>query len=69
MSIKELMLKSGGKWLFTLQDKSKWIIDLDNMLFDNYKWYNKVGTIESDLDMEQFDNFMKQSKTIRKIGV
>ena len=30
---------------------------------------NKVGTIESDLDMEQFDNFMKQSKTIRKIGV
>ena len=69
MSIKELMLKSGGKWLFTLQDKSKCIIDLDNMLFDNYKWYNKVGTIESDLDMEQFDNFMKQSKTIRKIGV
>jgi hypothetical protein len=48
-----------GKWLVTLPDKSKWVLDLDNMLFDNYKWYKEVGTLESEL--EDIENFKKGS--------
>lgn len=69
MSIKDFMLKSGGKWLFILKDKSKWIIDLDKMIFDSFEWHNKVGTLESDLSMEILDSFLKESKIVKRYGV
>ena len=59
MNIIDMILKSKGVWIVTFPDQTKWVIDLDNMMFDNYKWYKAVGTIESDLDNEQLDTFLK----------
>ena len=69
MSIKDMMLKFGGKYLFVLQDKSKWVIDLDKMIFDSFEWYDKVGTLESDLSMEILDEFFKKSKVVKRCGL
>ena len=65
MSFKEMMLKQKGMWLVTTSDKSKWVIDLDNMMFDNYKWYKAMGTLESEL--ENLDNLLKGNIQIKKI--
>lgn len=55
MTTKEMILKQKGLWLVTLQDKSKWVLDLDNMIFDELSWYQKVGTLESELyDIDSF---------------
>ena len=59
MSIKEMLLKTKGVWVVTLEDKSKWVIDLDNNIFDSYNWYKKEGTLESELN--NIDEFLKGS--------
>lgn len=43
------LLENKGLWLVTLDDKSKWVLDFDKMLYDNYEWYEATGTLESDL--------------------
>lgn len=53
-----------GIWLVTLKDNSKWVIDFDNNLFDNYKWYKTIGTLESELNWE---NLRKDVKSMRRI--
>lgn len=58
MTTKEMILKQKGLWLVTLQDKSKWVLDLDNMIFDELNWYQKVGTLESELI--DIDSFFKE---------
>ena len=59
MTIKEMILKNKGLWYVVLKDKSKWIIDLDNNMFDNYKWYKEIGTLETDLSDEQLQIFLE----------
>lgn len=54
-----------GKWLLTLKNNSKWVVDFDNNLFDNYKWYQIMGTLESELNWEELK---KNAKFIKKIG-
>ena len=55
MTTKEKKKKQKGLWLVTLQDKSKWVLDLDNMTFDNYNWYKSCGTIECEIgDLDDF---------------
>lgn len=49
MTTKEMILKQKGKWLVQLQDKSKWVLNLNNMTFDSFKWYKEVGTLESEI--------------------
>jgi len=61
--MKEKILQMKGLWLVTKEDKTKWVIDLDNMLFDSYDWYKKVGTLESII--EDVDWFMKNSSMRR----
>lgn len=63
MNICKMMEK--GKWIFTLDDKSKWVLDFDNMVFDNYNWYKKVGTLESELT--NIDMFIKKAVSAKKI--
>ncbi len=50
MTTKEMILKQKGLWLVKLQDKSKWVLDLDTMTFDNYKWWKEIGTLESEIE-------------------
>ena len=57
--MKEKLLKSSGVWLVTLEDNSKWVLDLNNMFFDTYKWYKTMGTLETELKV--IDDFLKGS--------
>jgi hypothetical protein len=57
--MKDMLLKTKGVWVVTLEDKSKWVIDLDNNMFDSYKWYRAEGTLESELN--NIDEFLKGS--------
>ena len=59
MNVYEMILKSKGMWLVTFPDKTKWVLDLDNNVFDNYEWYKVTGTLESELD--SIDRFKKGS--------
>ena len=55
MTTKEMILKQKGKWLVQLEDKSQWVLDLDEMMFDNLEWYQVMGTLESELtDIDKF---------------
>jgi len=58
MTTKEMILKQKGLWLVKLEDKSQWVLDLDNMMFDNLNWYQVMGTLESELI--DIDNFFKK---------
>ena len=62
MGIIDLSMK--GIWLLTLNDNSKWVVDFDNNLFDNYKWYKAMGTLESELNWEELK---REVKTMRRI--
>lgn len=59
-TIEEMMKK--GKWIITLNDNTKWIVDFDNNLFDNYNWYKKVGTLESELNWQELKKQIKYMK-------
>lgn len=63
LSINEMM--NSGRWVVILKDNSKWVIDLDNNTYDNYEWYTKVGTLESELINKE--SFLKEAKTLKKI--
>lgn len=60
MSITDMILKAKGKWLVQLEDKSKWVVDLDELMFDNYNWYSKVGTLETYLIKSTLDTFLSK---------
>lgn len=53
-----------GKWIITLMDNSKWVVDFDNNMFDDYKWYKKMGTLESELN---WDDLKAEIKFMKKI--
>lgn len=62
MAIKEMM--TTGVWLITLRDKSKWVVDMDNKIFDSYKWYKATGTLENEYN----DNFkLSEIYSMKKI--
>ena len=56
--------KVDGKWLITLQDNSKWVVDFDNNTFDNYNWYKVTGTLESELNWEELKREVKSMRRI-----
>lgn len=58
MTTKEMILKQKGLWLVQLEDKSQWILDLDEMMFDNLEWYQVMGTLDSELT--NIDDFFKK---------
>lgn len=53
-----------GKWLITLEDNSKWVLDFDSNSFDSWEWYKTYGTLENELNYEELK---KYGKSIRKI--
>jgi hypothetical protein len=65
MNITELMIKQKGKWIFTLEDNSKWVLDFSTMTFDSYEWYKKVGTLESEIT--NINEFIQKSKNVKRI--
>lgn len=65
MSIKEMMLKQKGIWLITLNDKSKWVVDLDNMMFDNYKWFKIMETTENELTY--LDDLIHEASKVERL--
>lgn len=77
MTLKEQIIKQKGKWLITYK-KKKWsgeryvldkmVLDLDNMLFDDYEWY-KLSDMQGDITIDQIDNILKGVKSIKRIGV
>jgi hypothetical protein len=66
MNIKEAILKAKGKWLLVMKDKSKWVIDLDNDMFDSFKWYKETKTLESEL-LDNLDNLLKDVLSAKRI--
>lgn len=60
-TIEEMMKE--GKWIITLNDNTKWIVDFNNNLFDSYDWYKKVGTLESELNWQELK---EQTKYIKR---
>ena len=66
MTIREQMLKQKGKWKIVTKDKSKYVIDLDNMIFDSYDWY-KQGQLNSELDIDTFNKIMDCMKSVNRI--
>lgn len=66
MTIKEQMLKQKGMWLVITKDKSKYVIDLDNMIFDSYDWYIE-GQLNSTLDDNSFNSIMKCMKSVKRM--
>ncbi len=73
--MKEKMLEQKGKWLITYNNKKwngksyvldKMVLDLDNMLFDDYDWY-KLDDMQGEADINKIDDYLKYAKSIRKI--
>lgn len=73
--MKEKMLEQKGKWLITYNNKKwngksyvldKMVLDLDNMLFDDYDWY-KLDDMQGEADINKIDDYLKDAKSIRKI--
>lgn len=60
--MKIMGISVSGKWIITLKDNSKWVIDFDKNIFDNYKWYKKMGTLESEFNWEEFRHDIKFMK-------
>ena len=73
--MKEKILKVKGKWLITYENKSwngkkhvldKIVIDLDNMMFDDYEWY-KLGEMQGELDINKLDDLLKGARSISRL--
>ena len=59
----EDMIKK-GKWIITLNDKSKWVVDFDNNSMDSLEWYKAYGTLENELN---YDDLKKDAVSMRKL--
>ena len=75
MSLKEKILKQKGKWLITYIDKiwngkryvlDKMVLDLDNMLYDDYEWY-KVNDMQNEADLNKIDDYLKGARSIKRL--
>jgi hypothetical protein len=73
--MKEKMLEQKGKWLITYNNKKwngkryvldKMVLDLDNMLFDDYEWY-KLDEMQGEADINKIDDYLRDAKSIKKI--
>lgn len=73
--MKEKMLEQKGKWLITYNNKKwngkryvldKMVLDLDNMLFDDYEWY-KLDEMQGEVDINKIDDYLRDAKSIKKI--
>jgi len=49
MTIKDMIKKQKGKWKIKYTDNYIIVIDLDNMLWDSYRWYRATGTLEAEI--------------------
>ena len=56
-----------GKWILTLNDNTKYVLDFDNNTYDSYEWYSKMGTLESNL--EYWKNWKDDAKYIKRLEV
>lgn len=65
LSINEMI--TTGKWLLTMNDNSKIVIDFDKKLYDSYEWYKAMGTLEYELIDEK--ELFKMSKSMKRIEV
>ena len=68
MSIQEMILKQKGIWLFKYRDNYKIIVDLDKKLYDEYKWYKTMGTLEQEIDEETNKWLFKNVVECKKIS-
>lgn len=68
MSIQEMILKQKGIWLFKYRDNYKIIVDLDKGLYDEYKWYKVMGTLEQEIDEETNKWLFKNVAECKKIS-
>lgn len=75
IKMKEKMLEQKGKWLITYNNKKwngkryvldKMVLDLDNMLFDDYEWY-KLDEMQGEVDINKIDDYLRDAKSIKKI--
>lgn len=75
MSLKEKILKQKGKWLITYIDKiwngkryvlDKMVLDLDNMLYDDYEWY-KQNDMQNEADLNKIDDYLKGARSIKRL--
>ena len=75
MSLKEKILKQKGKWLITYIDKiwngkryvlDKMVLDLDNMLYDDYEWY-KQNDMQNEADLNKIDDYLKGARNIKRL--
>ena len=75
MSLKEKILKQKGKWLITYIDKiwngkryvlDKMVLDLDNMLYDDYEWY-KLNDMQNEADLNKIDDYLKGARSIKRL--
>lgn len=73
--MKEKILEQKGKWLITYNNKKwngkryvldKMVLDLDNMLFDDYEWY-KLDEMQGEADINKIDDYLRDAKSIKKI--
>lgn len=73
--MKEKILERKGKWLITYNNKKwngkryvldKMVLDLDNMLFDDYEWY-KLDEMQGEADINKIDDYLRDAKSIKKI--
>lgn len=75
IKMKEKILEQKGKWLITYNNKKwngkryvldKMVLDLDNMLFDDYDWY-KLCDMQGEADINKIDDYLRDAKSIKKI--
>lgn len=73
--LKSEILKQKGKWLIIYADKiwngkryvlDKMVLDLDNMLYDNYDWY-KYNDMQNEASLNKIDDYLKGAISVRKI--
>ena len=67
MSIKEMILKTGGIWKITYINNYKIVIDLNNNSYDTFDFYNVYGVLENELTTEKFNQLFRNIKECKKI--
>ena len=65
MTINEMIKEQRGIWKITYRDNYKIVIDLDNMMWDEYTWYKATNELENEI--VDIDSFLKNIIEYKKI--